>query len=73
MIEIDKKRILDKLQVIQDTLSKLTILSELSEDEFIQDFRNYDSTKYNFEKIIEAIIEKYNKRVYSLKLDVLKY
>lgn len=57
MSEIDKKKVLDKLQIIQETLLKLVTLSRLSEEEFLLDFRNYDSTKYNFIKVIEAIID----------------
>jgi len=72
MIEIDKKKILDKLQVIQDTLSKLVILSELSEDEFIEDFKNYDSAKYNLVKVIEAIIDISNHIIARRKLGIPK-
>ena len=72
MIEIDKKKILDKLQIIQDTLSKLMTLSELSEDEFVEDFKNYDSAKYNFVKVIEAIIDISNHIIARRKLGIPK-
>ena len=45
MAQIDKKRILDKVRVIQDCLFKLDVLSRLSLDEFTSDFKNFDSAK----------------------------
>ncbi|WP_273701903.1 type VII toxin-antitoxin system HepT family RNase toxin [Tepidanaerobacter acetatoxydans] len=57
MAKIDKKRILDKIRVIQDCISKLDVLSQLSIDEFISDFKNFDSAKYNLQIAIEAMID----------------
>ncbi|MDD4568691.1 MAG: DUF86 domain-containing protein, partial [Tepidanaerobacteraceae bacterium] len=57
MTQIDKKRILDKIRVIQDCLSKLDVLSRLSVDEFTSDFKNFDSAKYNLQIAIEAMID----------------
>lgn len=45
MCEIDKKRVLDKIRVIENSLSKLKTLSHLPLDEFISDFRYFDSAK----------------------------
>ena len=57
MAQIDKKRILDKVRVIQDCLFKLDVLSRLSLDEFTSDFKNFDSAKYNLQIAIEAMID----------------
>jgi hypothetical protein len=43
MPEIDIKRVLDKIRVIEDSLSKLKTLAQLSIDEFISDFKYFDS------------------------------
>lgn len=57
MTEIDKKRILDKIGVIENSLSKLKTLSQISIEEFISDFKNFDSAKYNLQTAIEAMID----------------
>ncbi|ADL08667.1 type VII toxin-antitoxin system HepT family RNase toxin [Thermosediminibacter oceani] len=57
MYEIDKKRVLDKIRVIENSLSKLKTLSRLPLDEFISDFRYFDSAKYNLQTAIEAMID----------------
>lgn len=57
MPQIDKKRVLDKIRIIQDCLSKLRILSRLSVDDFTSDFKNFDSAKYNLQIAIEAMID----------------
>lgn len=57
MKEIDKNKIIDKLNVIYSSLSKLKNLSTLSEEDFLSDFKYYDSAKYNLIQCIEAIID----------------
>ncbi|WP_422446107.1 type VII toxin-antitoxin system HepT family RNase toxin [Thermoanaerobacterium sp. DL9XJH110] len=57
MPEIDIKRVLDKIRVIEDSLSKLKTLAQLSLDEFISDFKYFDSAKYNLQTAIEAMID----------------
>lgn len=56
MAQIDKKRVLDKIRIIQDCLYKLRALSQLSIDDFTSDFKNFDSAKYNLQIAIEAMI-----------------
>lgn len=54
---IDKKKIMDKIQLIEKNISKLKILSQLSLEEFTSDFRYFDSAKYNLQTAIEAMID----------------
>ncbi|NYE58614.1 type VII toxin-antitoxin system HepT family RNase toxin [Carboxydothermus ferrireducens] len=57
MLEIDKKRVLDKIRVIENSLSKLKTLAQLPVNEFISDFKYFDSAKYNLQTAIEAMID----------------
>ncbi len=57
MREVDKTKIIDKLERIYKSLEKLKELSKLSEEDFLSDFKYYDSAKYNFIQCIEAIID----------------
>jgi uncharacterized protein YutE (UPF0331/DUF86 family) len=57
MAQVDKKRMLDKIRVIQDCIYKLDVLSQLSVDDFTSDFKNFDSAKYNLQIAIEAMID----------------
>ncbi|HOL55339.1 MAG TPA: DUF86 domain-containing protein [bacterium] len=57
MREIEKGRVLEKLNIINDSLLKLEELASLSIEQFMSDFRNYDSAKYNLIKAIEAMID----------------
>lgn len=57
MAEIDKRRVIEKIRIIQECLNKLRTLSQLSVDEFTSDFKNFDSAKYNLQIAIEAMID----------------
>jgi len=57
MAQIDKKRVLEKIRIIQECLNKLRTLSQLSVAEFTSDFKNFDSAKYNLQVTIEAMID----------------
>jgi len=57
MYKLDKKRILDKIRVIENSLSKLKTLSKLPADEFVSDFKYFDSAKYNLQTAVEAMID----------------
>ncbi|KYO67302.1 type VII toxin-antitoxin system HepT family RNase toxin [Thermovenabulum gondwanense] len=57
MEAIDKKKILDKIQLIQKNLLKLKTLAQLPQEEFTSDFRYFDSAKYNLQTAIEAMID----------------
>lgn len=56
-MEIDKAKILNKINIIETSLNKLRQLSALSLNEFKNDFKNYDSAKYNLQISIEAMID----------------
>jgi len=55
MVNYDK--ILQKLKIIQQNLSKLTTLKDVPEEVFINDFEKYDAAKYNLQTTIEAMID----------------
>jgi len=57
MCKLDKKRVLDKIRVIENSLSKLKTLSRLPADEFVSDFKYFDSAKYNLQTAVEAMID----------------
>lgn len=48
---------MDKINVIQICLTKLNVLSQFSIADFISDFKNFDSAKYNLQIAIEAMID----------------
>lgn len=54
---VDKERLENKIYYIRKNLKKLNELKEISEDEFLNDYRNYDSAKYNLQVSIEALID----------------
>ncbi len=54
---VDKERLENKIQYIRNNLKKLSELKEISEDEFLTDYRNYDSAKYNLQISIEAMVD----------------
>ncbi|RKL63573.1 DUF86 domain-containing protein [Thermoanaerobacteraceae bacterium SP2] len=56
-MEIDKEKTLNKINIIETFLSELRQLSALSLNEFKNDFKNYDSAKYNLQISIEAMID----------------
>lgn len=72
MREIEQGRVLEKLNIINDSLLKLERLSSLTLEEFMSDFRNYDSAKYNFIKAIEAMIDIGNHIIARRKLGIPK-
>jgi uncharacterized protein YutE (UPF0331/DUF86 family) len=54
---LDKNKILSKISFMKKSKSKLEKLATLSEDEFLNNFINYDSAKYNLLVMIEAMID----------------
>lgn len=54
---INKDRIKKDLKFISESIKKLEILNRLSEDEFLKDFKNVDSTKYLLRTTIEAMVD----------------
>ena len=57
MAQVDKKRILDKIRVIEESINKLKTLAQLCLEEFTMDFKNFDSAKYNLQTAIEAMVD----------------
>ena len=57
---IDESRVLRKLQVVTDSLSKLEELARMDRDAFLADFRSIDSAKHNLQTSIEAMIDMCN-------------
>lgn len=55
--EIDYNRITEKIKFIRDNLKKLKELSELKQEDFLNDYRNYDTAKYNLQAAIEAVLD----------------
>jgi len=56
-MKIDKERLENKIYYIRSNLKKLKELREISKDEFLEDYRNCDSAKYNLQISIEALID----------------
>jgi len=54
---IDETKILSKIRVIKENLTKLSKLKEVPEDVFKSDFEKYDSAKYGLQTSIEAMID----------------
>jgi uncharacterized protein YutE (UPF0331/DUF86 family) len=54
---VDESRILQKIQAITDSLSKLEELARMDRGTFLSDFRSVDSAKYNLQTSIEAMID----------------
>lgn len=54
---LDKEKIIKKMNVINKALQNLMELSRVSKEEFLSDFKYYDSAKYNLQVAIEAMID----------------
>jgi len=54
---IDETKILSKIRVIKENLTKLGRLKEVPEKIFKSDFEKYDSAKYSLQTSIEAMID----------------
>lgn len=57
IFNIDRDKILVKLSFLQDNIKKLEELKQLSQEEFLEDFRNIYSTKYLLHTSIEAMLD----------------
>lgn len=55
--EIDYNRIAEKIKFIRENLKKLKELSELKKEIFLNDYRNYDTAKYNLQAAVEAVLD----------------
>lgn len=67
---IDKERIKEKINHIKKNLEKLKKLSAIPEKDFLKDYRNYDSAKYNLQISIEAMLDICNHIISRLQLRV---
>ncbi|HOP23930.1 MAG TPA: DUF86 domain-containing protein [Defluviitoga sp.] len=56
-MSLDKEKIIKKMNVINKALQNLMKLSRVSKEEFLSDFKYYDSAKYNLQVAIEAMID----------------
>lgn len=54
---IDENKIIKKINTIKKALINLNELAKLKPDEFLSDFKYYDSAKYNLQIAIEAMID----------------
>ena len=54
---LNKDRIESKIIYIKENIKKLQKFKEISQDEFVADYRNYDAAKYNLQASIEALID----------------
>jgi len=54
---INHKRIAEKLKFIRTNLKKLKELAELEKKDFLSDYRNYDTAKYNLQAAVEAMLD----------------
>ena len=54
---IDENIITDKIQFIKKNLNKLERLAEMDKKEFLKDYRNYDTAKYNLQAAVEAMLD----------------
>jgi len=54
---INHKRIAEKLKFIRANLKKLKELAELEKKDFLSDYRNFDSAKYNLQAAVEAMLD----------------
>jgi len=48
-MNLDKEKIIKKMNIIKRTLQNLLELSQNSKEEFLSDFKYYDSAKYNLQ------------------------
>lgn len=56
-MKIDEDKLENKIILINKNLDKLKELKKLSRKDFLADYRNYDSAKYNLQTSIEALID----------------
>ena len=56
-MKVDKKRITEKIQFIRKNLRKLEELAQIDKEKFLEDYRNYDTAKYNLQSTIEAMLD----------------
>lgn len=54
---VDSSTLQSKIFFIESSLKKLRVLQRISKEEFLANFQAIDSTKYNLQVIIEAIID----------------
>lgn len=54
---IDRGKVESRIYYIKQNLEKLYKLGGLAQQEFLSDYRNYDTAKYNLQVIIEALID----------------
>lgn len=54
---VDADKILQKLRIMNENIAKLTILKDIPEEIFINDFQKYDAAKYNLQTTIEAMVD----------------
>lgn len=57
ILNIDYDKVKNKLLFIQENLKKLEELKNFSKEEFLKDFRNFDSAKYLLQTSIEAMLD----------------
>lgn len=56
-MKVDEKRIIEKIQFIRKNVSKLKELAQIDKEKFLEDYRNYDTAKYNLQSTIEAMLD----------------
>ncbi len=56
-MKVDEKRITEKIQFIRENVKKLEELSKIDKEKFLEDYRNYDTAKYNLQSTIEAMLD----------------
>ena len=56
-MRIDIQKLEYKINYIKQNLNKLYDLAKLDEKDFIKNYKNYDSAKYNLQVSIEALID----------------
>jgi len=56
-MELDKEKIFNKIQIIEENLKKLLQLRMLSLNDFMADFRNVESAKHLLQTAVEAMID----------------
>lgn len=54
---LDLSKVSQKLRVIEKALEHLYELQNTSKKDFLSDFRNFDSAKYNLQTAIEAMVD----------------
>ena len=54
---IDHERITEKIEFMKNNLNKLKELADQEKKDFLNDYRNYDTAKYNLQATIKAMID----------------